>query len=194
MAIDNGIGITCTDLQVAGGIQQICIRAFADGDTVAFDNGAGKHEISAIKKSGGADADDWKLFEFKQEMPSLTITASKENGSTSFECALSFMLPNMTSSKFKALQGLLDQCMMAIVVDTAGNKIVVGASEKYRNQDVIEKNQTFLNLSGMEGGTGAAFSDENAITVNLMARQYELPRLYAGTLTTNSSTLTATTT
>ena len=100
----------------------------------------------------------------------------------------------MNSAKFKALQGMLDQCMMAIVVDTAGNKFVVGLSEKYRNEDVIEKNQTFLNLSGMEGGTGAAFSDENAITVNLMARQFELPRVYSGTLTVNTSNLTAITT
>ena len=194
MSIDNGIGITCADLQVAGGIQQICIRAFATGDSVTFDNSAGTHAISSIQKTGPANADDWKVFEFKQEMPSLTITASKENGSTSFECALSFMLPNMNSAKFKALQGMLDQCMMAIVVDTAGNKFVVGLSEKYRNEDVIEKNQTFLNLSGMEGGTGAAFSDENAITVNLMARQFELPRVYSGTLTVNTSDLTATTT
>ena len=28
----------------------------------------------------------------------------------------------------------------------------------------------------MEGGTGAAYSDENGITVSLMARQFELPR------------------
>ena len=193
MAIDTGIGITCADLQVAGGIQQICLRSFATGDAVAFDNSAGNHAVSEIKKAGPASA-DWVVFEFKQETPSLTITASKENGSTAFECALSFMLPNMNAGKFHELQTMLDTCMMAICVDTAGNKWVVGLSEKYRNEDVIEKNQTFLNLSGMEGTTGAAFSDENAITVNLMARQFELPRVYSGTLTVDTSALTATTT
>ena len=50
----------------------------------------------------------------------------------------------------------------------------------------------------MEGGTGAAYSDENGITVNLMARQFELPRQYdpatgAG-LVVDTSALTATTT
>ena len=45
----------------------------------------------------------------------------------------------------------------------------------------------------MEGGTGAAYSDENGMTVSLMARQFELPRLYSGTLTVSTSALTATT-
>ena len=35
----------------------------------------------------------------------------------------------------------------------------------------------------MEGSTGAAYSEENGITVVLTARQFELPRLYTGTLT-----------
>ena len=34
----------------------------------------------------------------------------------------------------------------------------------------------------MEGTTGSAFADDNAITVNLMARQYELPREFTGTI------------
>ena len=54
------------------------------------------------------------------------------------------------------------------------------------------KSQTFLNLSTMEGGTGAAYSDQNGLTVNLMARQFELPREYAGTVTVNTAALTAT--
>jgi len=49
-----------------------------------------------------------------------------------------------------------------------------------------------LNLTGFEGGTGAAYADENGITVNLMARQFELPREYAGTVTVDTSALTAT--
>jgi hypothetical protein len=41
-------------------------------------------------------------------------------------------------------------------------------SSKYANEDVLlAKSQTFLNLTGFEGGTGAAYSDENGITVNI---------------------------
>ena len=84
---------------------------------------------------------------------------------------------------------------MGIVVDTNGNKYVLGISEKYQNEDVNPfRNQTYLNLSGMEGSTGAAYSEENGITVTLMARQFELPRLYTGTLTVDTAALTATTT
>ncbi len=60
------------------------------------------------------------------------------------------------------------------------------------------KNQTFLNLASMEGGTGAAYSDQNGLTISLLARQFELPRQYdaasgAG-LVVDTSALTATTT
>ena len=55
-------------------------------------NAATKHGISSIKKAGPAAA-DWFVFEFKNETPALTINATKENGSTAFECGLSFMLP-----------------------------------------------------------------------------------------------------
>ena len=45
----------------------------------------------------------------------------------------------------------------------------------------------------MEGGTGAAYSDESGITVSLMARQFELPRKYIGAITVDTAALTATT-
>ena len=103
------------------------------------------------------------------------------------------MLPKMDVTKFSELQGLLDTCMMGIAIDTNDKAFVIGVSEKYANEDVPSKNQTFLNLASMEGGTGAAYSDENGITVSLMARQFELPREYAGTITVDTSALTATT-
>ena len=46
----------------------------------------------------------------------------------------------------------------------------------------------------MEGATGAAYSEENGITVVLTARQFELPRLYTGTITENLVAQTAVTT
>ena len=49
-----------------------------------------------------------------------------------------------------------------------------------------------MSLTGFEGGTGAAYADENGITVNLMARQFELPREYVGSVDVNTSTLEAT--
>jgi len=108
------------------------------------------------------------------------------------------MIPQINNSRMHELQTMLDTCMMAIVVTTNDEKLVIGLSEKYANEDVPAKNQTFLNLASMEGGTGAAYSDENGITVNLMARQFELPRQYdpatgAG-LVIDTSALTATTT
>lgn len=194
MAIDAGLAVGCTDLQRTGGISQIVLRTMLTGDIVTYDNAAGKHGISSIKKAGPADATDWHVFEFTNETPTMNIAATKENGSTSFECTLSFYLPLMNETKFHELQNLLNTCMMGIVVDTNGNNYVLGISEKYQNEDVNPfRNQTYLNLSGMEGSTGAAYSEENGITVTLMARQFELPRLYTGTLTVDTAALTATT-
>jgi hypothetical protein len=190
MAIDTGLAIGCTDLQATGGITQILLRDWAAGDAVAY-GATGQHTILSILETA-ADA-NWFVYEFKNETPALTIAATKENGSTAFECGLSFFLPKTDLTKFNALQGMLNSCMMGIAIDTNGNKWVLGVSEKYANEDVASRNQTFLNLSGFEGGTGAAYSDENGITVTLMARQFELPREYVGTVDVNTIALTATT-
>ena len=193
MAIEKGITIGCTDLQRTGGISHICLRTIATGDAVTVDTTADTHAYSSIVDTGGSTA-TWYLYEFKNETPVMSVAATKENGSTVFECSLSFYLPNMTSAKLHELQSLLDTCMAAVVVDTNGNKYVLGISEKYKNEEAHPfRDQTYLNLSGMEGSTGAAYSEENGITVTLMARQFELPRLYSGTLTIGSSAGQATT-
>ena len=191
MAIDTGLGVTCTDLQSTGGIKQILLRSWASNDAVVYGNAAGEHDIDSILTGGSSAA--WFVFEFKNETPAMTINATKENGSTAFECGLSFMLPKLDSTKFAELQELLNTCMMGIAIDTNNNAFVLGVSEKYANEDVPSKNQTFLNLASMEGGTGAAYSDESGITVSLMARQFELPRKYIGTITVDTAALTATT-
>jgi hypothetical protein len=198
MAITDGIAIDCSALQTAGGIKQICLRSYATDDAVTFSDAAGKHDVTKIVTGGGSTA-PWKLFEFKNETADLTINATKENGSTVFECGLTFMIPQINNVKMHELQTLLNTCMMAIVVTSNDEKLVVGLSQKYSNSVTAPaKNQTFLNLASMEGGTGAAYSDQNGLTISLMARQFELPRQYdpatgAG-LVVDTAALTATTT
>ena len=191
MAIDTGIGVECGNLQSTGGITQILLRTWNANDAVVYGNAAGEHDIDSILTSASAAA--WFVFEFKNETPALTINATKENGSTAFECGLSFTVPQMVNTRFHEFQEMLNECMMGIAIDTNGNAWVVGVSELYANEDVASKSQTYLNLASMEGGTGAAYSDENGMTISLMARQFELPRLYAGTITVDTSALTATT-
>ena len=192
MAIDTGIGVDCTALQSTGGIKQICLRSFASDDVVTYSNAAGKHDVTKITSGGGSTA-NWFVFEFKNDTAALAINATKENGSTAFECSLTFMIPQINNNRFAEFQAMLDTCMMGLVIDTNGSKWVVGASEKYANEDVAAKSQTFLNFTSAEGGTGAAYSDESGMTVTLTARQFELPRKYIGTVTVDTSALTATT-
>ena len=197
MAITKGLSILCEDLQRTGGISQIFLRSWAADDEAVFVNTAGtSHSISSIVDTGGTTA-DWFMFEFKDEVPTLAVAATKENGSTAFECTLSFYLPRMNDTKFAVLQEMLTQCMMGIVVDTNDNKYVIGVSEKYSvggsENASLSRSQTYLNLASMEGNTGAAYSEENGITITLMARQFELPRLFTGSLTPDVVALTATT-
>jgi len=191
MAIDKGIGVECGNLQSTGGITQILLRSWDTNDVVVYGNGAGEHDIDSILTSASAAA--WFVFENKNETGALTVNATKENGSTAFECTLSFMVPQINSDRFAEFQAMLDTCMMGAVKDTNGSWWVIGASEKYANEDVQAKNQTYLNLASMEGGTGAAYSDENGMTITLTARQFELPRKYIGVVTVDTDLLTATT-
>ena len=194
MAIDTGLAIDCTDLQATGGIKQILLRSWAAGDTILY-GGTGVHTITSIKDTGGTDA-EWGVYEFKNETPALTINATKENGSTAFECGLSFMLPRMEVGKFNAIQDMLNACLMIIAVDTNDKAFVLGVSHKYRNESVASRSQTFGQFASAEGGSGAAYSDENGVTISLMARQFEMPREYvpsATGITVASTGLTATT-
>ena len=190
MAIDTGLSIGCADLQSTGGITQILLRSWAATDAITY-GATGTHSIASILEVA-ADA-NWFVYEFKNETPALTINGTKENGSTAFECGLSFMLPRLELSKNNALQSMLNECMMGMALDTNGKWWVLGVSEKYANEDVASRSQTYLNMATIEGGTGAAYSDESGVTVSLMARQFELPREYSGTVTVDTSALTATT-
>ena len=179
MGIETGLAITCADLQATGGIKRILIRAWADGDTIVY-GAAGQHTITSIQDTGAVNA-DWGVYEFKNETPALTITATKEMGSTSFECGLSFFLPKLEYLKFNIIESITNSCLMVIAVDTNDNAFVLGVSEKYENESVSSRNQTFAQLATVEGGTGAAYADESGITISLMARQFEMPRQYVVT-------------
>ena len=194
MAIDTGLAITCADLQATGGIKRILIRAWTDTDIVAY-GAAGAHTITSILSAATTEA-DWGVYEFKNETPALTISATKEMGSTAFECGLSFFLPKLEYLKFNIIESITNSCLMVIAVDTNDNAFVLGVSEKYENESVSSRNQTFAQLATVEGGTGAAYSDESGITISLMARQFEMPRQYvpsATGITVAADGLTATT-
>jgi hypothetical protein len=184
MGITTGINITCGDLQAAGGIRSIIVRAWQTGDDVTYVNSSTQHSISSIQKSGPANA-DWFVYEFKNETPSLTVSASKENGSTVYECSLSFMMPEMDNKKGAVIQHFMDQCMMVIAVGNNGKYYVLGASQKYQNEntDTATRNQTYASMTTAEGNSGAAYNDDSGWTVTLGCKQWEAPRLYTGTLT-----------
>ena len=196
MAITKGINIHCSDLASVGGIRTILIRSWAEDDVVVYANTASTHSITSIKDSGGASA-TWFVYEFKNELPTLSVTGARENGSTSYECSLNFMMPDMDNTKAAVLQSLMDSCMMAIAVGNNGKNYVIGASEKYMNEatDGAHRNQTFCSMTALEGASGAAYNDDSGWTVTLACKQWELPRIYAlpGVITNYVTSDTSTT-
>mgnify|MGYP003625424474 FL=1 len=203
MAIESGQAIGCSDLQAVGGTRYVLIREWKAGDLVTFATG----EVTSIQKAGPVAA-DWGVYESRIESSSLTIagTDEKKNVST-YECTLSFYLPKITKSKFDRLNEFTGKCLMAIVVDnndattidtipatTYDSNFVIGVSETFENIADNVRSQTMGHITSIEGGTGAAFGDENGVTVTITCTQYELPRKYnsagAGISITGTTALT----
>tara|TARA_R110000823_G_scaffold243199_1_gene367483 strand:- start:295 stop:927 length:633 start_codon:yes stop_codon:yes gene_type:complete len=195
MAITDGMAVTCSDLQAVGGTRTIAIRKWLAVDVVVYTAAAGTHAIDSIKE--GASNADWGVYESRIESSSLTVTGSNEGkDTTTYECTLSWFIPGLTASEFARIHDFDDGgCLMALIIDnndmTSGtteattnqfhNK-VIGVSKKYENQGDNDRNQTYARLVSVEGGTGAAFSDEIGITVTIAATQYEIPRNYLGSI------------
>lgn len=185
MAITKGINISCDDLQASGGIRTILIREWQTDDSISYSNNATTHGISNIQQSDGAGGEEdalWYIYEFKNELPSLTVTGSKENGSTVYDCSLSFMMPEMDKKKSAVLQELMGKCLMAVAIGNNGKAYVLGVSEKYQNESSngAARNQTFASMSALEGASGAAYNDDSGWTATLSCRQWELLRVYTG--------------
>tara|TARA_R110000737_G_scaffold137633_1_gene168582 strand:- start:332 stop:967 length:636 start_codon:yes stop_codon:yes gene_type:complete len=209
MAIADGMAINCSDLQAVGGTRTIAIREWATTDVVVYNDTT--HGITSIKEN--VSSGNWGVYESRIESSSLTVTGSNEGkDTTTYECTLSWFIPGLTAAQFKSVydfdgsDGLGGKCLMVMVIDnndmTSGtteassdqlhNK-VIGVSKRYENEGSKSRNQTYARLVSVEGGTGAAFSDEIGITVTIAATQYEIPRQYLGTIILGSGGLTLTT-
>tara|TARA_R100001460_G_scaffold36405_4_gene69884 strand:- start:11412 stop:11975 length:564 start_codon:yes stop_codon:yes gene_type:complete len=180
MAIEN-LNVNATDLELRGGLRYIAISLFSDPDAVTFDN-SDDHAISALGNVAGA-----KLFDLKQGTGSLTTSGSKEGGTIMFEHTVSFYVPNCSSSHLRALESMKNERLMVVCQDFNGQAYVVGISEAYGLEDDIANQQMFATLTSIEGGTGAALGDENGVTVTITAMSGELPRVFSGTFTPDSS-------
>jgi hypothetical protein len=205
MAIADGMAINCSDLQAVGGTRLIAIREWVSTDAVVFDDP--NHDITSIKDVGGSTA-TWGVYESRIESSSLTISATNEGKEfTAYDCTVSWFIPGLTAAQFKGLHDFEGgKCLMVMVVDNndntsgttapaatfADNK-VIGVSNTLPNQDNASRTQQFCTLRSIEGGTGAAFSDEIGVTVTVGCIMYETPRNYEGTITLGGTGLTLTT-
>ena len=194
MAIDTGLAIGCSDLQASGGIQNILIREWnstGSADDITL-GAAGAHTVTSIMDSGGIDS-DWGVYETKIETPALIISGTTQGNVSTYECSITFNLPKMDLTKINKLQEFTGKCLMILAEDTNNDWFVLGISNTLTGSDgnldpkitadTGNRQQTFAKLGSIEGGSGAAFSDENGLTVTLTCTQYELPRLYVNTAT-----------
>ena len=202
MAIADGMEINCSNLQAVGGTRFIAVRAQTSTQEVVFDNSA--HTITEIDQSTGVGA-NWGVFESRIESSSLTVSGTNEGKEfTTYECTVSWFIPGMTKSQFNQIYKFDGDCLNVMVIDnndetsgdtepaaTYGRNKVIGLSGTLPNQDTnaTERSQQWARLSTVEGGTGAAFSDEMGVTVTIVGTQHEIPRTYVGTITIDADGL-----
>ena len=202
MALTSGLSITCPDIEATGGIDLILLREWnSTGSPDLIELGSGTHTVTSIQKSGPANA-NWGVYEFKIETGQMTVTGNTEMGVSTYECAVSFMIPKMDLDNIDALQTFNGKCLQVIARDTNGTFFVLGISDTLTGGDfgldipaashIGTRPQTFAKLMSMEGGTGQAFADDNGLTVTIGCTQYELPRTYTGTVTLSGTTATTT--
>ena len=205
MGVADGMAINCSDLQAVGGTRLIAIRKWLATDVVAFDDA--NHDITSILEV--AAPAEWGVYESRIESSSLTVSATNEGKFfTTYDCTVSWFIPGFTAAQFKDLHSFEGgDCLMVMVIDNndntsgttnpsaafASNK-VIGVSNTLENQDSAVRTQQYCTLRSIEGGTGAAFSDEIGVTVTVGCMMYETPRNYAGTIALGTTGLTLETT
>ena len=205
MGVADGMAINCSDLQAVGGTRLIAIRKWLATDVVAFDDA--NHDITSILEV--AAPAEWGVYESRIESSSLTVSATNEGKFfTTYDCTVSWFIPGFTAAQFKNLHSFEEgACLMVMVIDNndntsgttnpsaafASNK-VIGVSNTLENQDSAVRTQQYCTLRSIEGGTGAAFSDEIGVTVTVGCMMYETPRNYAGTIALGATGLTLETT
>ncbi len=205
MGVADGMAINCSDLQAVGGTRLIAIRKWLATDVVAFDDT--NHDITSILEV--ALPAEWGVYESRIESSSLTVSATNEGKFfTTYDCTVSWFIPGFTAAQFKDLHSFEGgDCLMVMVIDNndntsgtttptanqASNK-VIGVSNTLENQDSAVRTQQYCTLRSIEGGTGAAFSDEIGVTVTVGCMMYETPRNYVGAITLGGTGLTLETT
>jgi len=189
MAITDGLAIGCGDLQASGGIKNILIREWnstGSADEILLGS-AGAHTVTSIIDSAGISS-TWGVFESKIETPALVVSGTTQGNVSTYECSISFNIPKMDLAKTNVLQDFTGKCLMVLAEDTNSDWFVLGISNTLTGSDgnldpstsgdTGTRQQTYARLGSIEGGSGAAFSDENGLTVTLTCTQFELPRLY----------------
>jgi hypothetical protein len=197
MAIADGLTTTCTNIQSSGGIQTVFIREWnstGSPDQIAT---LGTGTITSIADSGGSTS-TWGVYETKIETPALSVTGASVGNANTYECNLTFNLPQLDLARRNSITDLQGKCLQVMMLDTNGTYFVIGISGTLTGGDggldlavashIGTRPQTFARLSAVEGGTGAAFSDETGLNVTLTCTQYELPRTYTGGIPTISAT------
>ena len=191
MAIEK-LALAASDFHVRGGVQYIGITEFSDiaggnytGQTV-FTSTAGNHSCNLQQATAGSDI-EFHLLEARQGSASLTQTGSKDGSTIMYEQTLTFFAPNAKDDTLSAIEKIGNEQCVAIIQMFSGEKLVMGASEKYKDSSDDFNVKHYARLSSVEVNTGAALGDDNGVTVTLTCTSGELVRSLSSTLDIDSS-------
>lgn len=132
-----------------------------------------KRDYTAVTFAAGKG---FKKYDFDQDQCGFRETTTFENGSFQNTIEIVFRLGKMSPEISTAIMEMVDASycgMEGVVVDNSGNKWYVGYNEE-------QQNERPLRLSGSEGTTGLALTDESGDTVTLQCITTEKAYTYSG--------------
>ena len=109
-----------------------------------------------------------------------------------YEQTLTFFAPNVKDDTLSAIEKIGNEQCVAIIQMFSGEKLVMGASDKYKDSSDDFNVKHYARLSSVEVNTGAALGDDNGVTVTLTCTSGELVRSLSSTLNIDSSAGTIT--
>lgn len=166
--------------RVSGGVKRLLLCDAAEIDTISFDTGTDKHEVSALTFTSAASV-YFEEFTFKKgecRVESNT-TRSSDTGIDSTEVSIFMNVPAPTTAQLHALEQLRGTCELVAVVQEFGSENELRIYGADRTEIGV------LEFGSLSGGTGSVRTDANTFELNLTGMQEDIPFI-VGTVNTET--------
>lgn len=166
MALDT-LAVANGDHFAKGGIKKITLGEF--DATLAFTVDTSTHSVSTF-----AEAADGLTLGFEKETAKLTTSTTQEKGLSMTTATIECYVPKMSKERFASLEAIKGKALYGNVELWNGESFLVGWDNKLGDstEDAITTDFALF-LSEISSDSGGALSDQNGVTIKLVAVQGE---------------------